>query len=74
MAKIKIYLEDDETIEQAEDLLFKAMQHHRAGAEHKQAFHQPSARDVFNKLIKEHEKTWSEIQKEINKIIDEDVF
>jgi hypothetical protein len=71
MAKVKIYLDKGETVEQVEDLLVKAFQQHAAGAEHKNAFHDPAARDVFNKLINEHEKMLESMIKEIMKVIDE---
>lgn len=74
MAKVKIYLEPHETPEDAEEMLKKALQHHEAGKEHKQAFHNPAARDVFNKLIKEHEKTWKKMMDDIFEVIDKDVF
>ena len=73
MAKVDIHLEPGETIEEAEEQLLKAMQH-QVGHEHKDAFHQPSARDVFNKLIKEHEKTLERTMKEIMGEIDSHVF
>jgi len=72
--KVEILLEKGETLEEAEELLYKAMQHHQAGHEHRSSFQQPSAREVFNKIIKEHDKTWKAMMKDIEKTIEEDVF
>lgn len=72
--RVQVFLDDGETIDSAHELLQKAMQKHVAGQEHKSAFHQPSARDVFNRMIKEHDKMWVDILKEIDKVIDDHVF
>lgn len=73
MAKVEIILENGETEEEVQEMLIKAFQHHAAGEEHKQAFHDPAARDVFNKLINEHEKVMADIMKEIFAVIDSEV-
>ena len=73
MAKVKIYLEPGETQDDVQELLIKAFQHHSAGAEHKQAFHDPAARDAFNKMINAHSKMFERMLKEVNQVIDEDV-
>jgi hypothetical protein len=73
MATVKIFLEPHETEADAQALLLKALTHHEAGAEHQEAFHQPAARDVFNRMIVEHDKMWAKMLKEINQVIDEEV-
>ncbi len=73
MATVKIFLEPHETEADAKDLLFKALTHHEGGEEHREAFHQPAARDVFNRMIVQHEDMWAKMLKEINQVIDEEV-
>lgn len=73
MATVKIFLDPHETEVDAQDLLLKALTHHEGGAEHKEAFHQPAARDVFNKMIVEHDKMWAKMLKEINQVIADEV-
>lgn len=72
MAKIEIHLEKGETEEEVEEMLLKAFQHHAAGKEHKQAFHEPAARDVFNFMINTHDKMWEKTLKEIIAVLDEE--
>lgn len=72
MATVKILLEKGETPEQVEEMLIKAFQHHAAGKEHKQAFHDPAPRDVMNKMINAHEKMWEKLSREISQVINED--
>lgn len=72
MAIVKIFLEPGETPEEAQEMLQKAYQYHAAGGEHKQAFHDPAPRDVFNKLINEHDKMLSKMLKEILEVLNED--
>lgn len=74
MAQVKIYLEKEETLEGAEEDLLKALQHHRTGVEHRETFHQPAARDVFRKLLKAHEKALKAIFKEVEEVIDEEIY
>jgi len=71
--KVEIHLEPGETKEEAEELLFKALHHHRAGEEHRHAFHQPGARDVFNRILKRHDEMWKRMMKQIEEVIDDDV-
>ena len=73
MATVKVFLEPHETEDDARDLLVKALTHHEAGGEHKEAFHQPAARDVFTKMINEHDKIWQQMLKEISAVIDDEV-
>lgn len=73
MATVKILLDEHETIEEAQESLLKALVHHDAGEEHKAAFHQPAARDVFETMIKEHDAMWDRILKEINGVLEEEV-
>lgn len=73
MAVVKILLEDNETPEEAEEMLLKALTHHSAGGEHKEDFTQPAARDVVHTLLNEHSKMWNNILKEIFEVIDEDM-
>lgn len=72
MAKIEIHLEKGETEEEVEEMLIKAFQHHAAGKEHKEAFHEPAARDVFNKMINVHDKMWDKTLREILAVLDEE--
>ena len=72
--KVDITLDQDETIEEAEDNLFKALSHQRQGDTHKEDFHQPSARAVCKKLISAHAKTMKAIYQEIEEALDEEVY
>ncbi len=73
MATVKIFLEPHETEADANDLLFKALTLHEEGTAHVATFHQPAPRDVFNKMIVEHDKMWAKMLKEISQVIDEEV-
>ena len=72
--KVDIHLEGTEDPIEAEELLLKALKHHREGVEHKEAFHQPAARDVMRRLMKAHEKALKAIYKEVGEVIDDEVF
>jgi hypothetical protein len=73
MAKVELHLEPGETEEEVQEMLIKAFQHHAAGKEHKEAFHEPAARDVFNYMINQHDKTWAKILQEVSVVLDEEV-
>jgi uncharacterized membrane protein YqiK len=73
LARVTIHLEKGESEEEVQEMLIKAFQHHSAGAEHKEAFHDPAARDVFNKMINEYDKMWAEMLKEIGEVLDGEV-
>lgn len=73
MARVTIHLEKNETEEDVQELLIKALQHHSAGKEHTSAFHDPAARDVCNKMINEYERMWKAMEKEINEVLDQEV-
>jgi hypothetical protein len=73
VAKVKVFLEPHETEDDARDLLLKALTHHEGGGEHQEAFAQPAARDVFNRMILEHDRMWAKMLKEIAALIDEEV-
>jgi len=70
MSEIKIYLEPDETIEEVQENLIKAFQAHALGEFHKEDFQDAAARDVYNKMIKEHEKMWEILLKEIAEVLE----
>jgi hypothetical protein len=73
MATVRIILDPHESEADARELLVKALTHHEDGAQHKQTFLQPAARDVYEKMMVEHEAMFSKMLKEINQVIDEEV-
>lgn len=73
MAKVKIFLEPGETVEDAESSLLKAMNHHNSGDVHSShSFTDPAMVDVSHRLINLHDKIYDEMLQEIFMALDKD--
>lgn len=73
MAKVKIELSKGETVEQAEDLLFKAVLAQSTGEAHDEDnFSDPAMADLINSLQKEHALMFQEMIQEINEELDKE--
>ena len=70
MAKIKILVGKNETIESAEDMLFKAMDMHRTGEIHKEEFHDPAMRDLSQQIEAKHREMFKDLLEEVLNVID----
>ena len=74
MAKVRIDLEGDETIKDAEELLYKALSMHRNGLAHTEngEFHDAAMQDLTGKMKDFFERQMEAMYKEINDAIDEE--
>jgi hypothetical protein len=72
MAKIKIFLDKDETQREAEDLLFKALNHHNSGNAHSESFEDPAMTDVVNRSQELYTKISQEMMQEIQDTLEQD--
>lgn len=70
MAKVNIILEKHETIEEAQEMLKKALELQETHSE--EAFDDPAMVDVENYLMREHAKIYAEMIAEINETLGED--
>lgn len=67
MAKVKILLENGETVEQAEFSLLKALNSHNNGDIHEgEAFADPAMTDLVQSMESEHAKIYADMLNEIN--------
>ena len=62
---VKITLEKGETIEQAEEKLYKALDSHRNGDLHTEDFTDPAMKDLIDKMLRMHDQTYQELLQEI---------
>lgn len=73
MAKVKIFLESGETVQDAEEALLKAMDHHNSGEVHSShKFQDPAMVDVTEKMERLHQKIYQEMLAEIFDALDQD--
>jgi hypothetical protein len=71
MADIKIILKKDETIEQVDNLLFKALDLHASGDVHlEESFDDPAMISTFDQLEKTQKQIYMEMLEEIFMEID----
>lgn len=71
--KVKIILEKHETMEEAEETLYKALDLHRTGDIHLQeSFDDPAMIDVSQRMEKIYEDIYKEMMEEITDALDED--
>lgn len=70
--KIKIILDKDQTKEEAEDLLFKALELHKNGEVHiDESFDDAAMIDTENRLKTIHSKIYADMLEEINEALEE---
>lgn len=73
MAKVKIFLEPGETIQDAEDSLMKSLVHHNSGDAHSnQTFQDPAMDAVADRMIDIHSKIYHEMMQEIYEVLDKE--
>lgn len=72
MAKIKVYLEKNETPEEADDLLYKALEHHRSGEQHTEGFTDPAMQDLAQKLEGKYADLYQQMLREIEEELDKE--
>ncbi len=72
MGRVKIYLGKNETAEQAEELLHKALSSQRNGDAHSDDFQDPVVRDVVDIAADAHEKMYQEMLREIADELDKE--
>lgn len=73
MAKIKVILENGETILDADNKLLKALNHHASGDIHiKESFEDPVMIDVTHFMESEYQKIYKDMIQEINDVLDEE--
>lgn len=73
MAKIKIFLEDNETIEEAQDNLYKALDSKVSGESHaSDLFDDPAAQDLANKLENLHKEMYDKLLLDVFEALDQE--
>lgn len=72
MAKVKIFLSPGETLQEAEDSLLKAMNHHNNGDVHSETFQDPAMDSVADRMIDAHSKIYKEMLEEIFETLDQE--
>jgi hypothetical protein len=70
MAKVKIYLDEGETIQDAEEQLRKALDLHSSGDIHvEESFDDPAMIHAEQEMVNMHKKVYDDMMKEIIDII-----
>jgi len=73
MAKLKILLDKGETLQEAEDLIFKALNHHASGDVHSShQFQDPAMAAVAERFEETFKKINQDMINEINETLDKD--
>jgi len=72
MARVKIILDKNETMHEAEETLFKALNMQRTGDVHKGDFVDPAMTDVALRMKGAHEIMYKEMLEEIEAVLDEE--
>lgn len=73
MAKVKIFVEEGETLEEAEDLIQKALNFHSSGEVHDEdSYEDPAMGNLTTLLEAMHQKTYDNIIREVIQALDKD--
>lgn len=73
MAEVKIFLDKDETVEDVESDLFKALNHHISGDVHTEdKFEDPAVQHTAETMQETHKKIYQDILNEIFTELDKD--
>jgi len=72
MPKIKIGLGKNETMFEAEEFLFKALDSHRSGDVHTEKFEDPAMEDVVNRMDEKHKMMYEKLIREIMDELDKE--
>ena len=70
--KLKVFLEDEETMHDADEALYKAVTHHSSGDAHTESFQDPAMEDFANNMICDHEKMVKDMMREISDLLDQE--
>ena len=70
MTKIKILLDKNETPEEAEEILYKALNAQRNGDIHTEDFSDPAMVDVVSVMEKFHKYIYVDMMREIQEVLD----
>lgn len=71
--KVKIFLEGNETVQDAESNLLKALEHHDSGGVHSShIFQDPAMASVADKMENEHAKIYHDMLQEIFDVLDQE--
>ncbi len=70
MANVKIMLGKDETVEEAKDALFKALNTQRNGDSHTENFSDPAMRNTISRMQEAYRKIYNEMVQEIFEELD----
>ncbi len=70
MTKIKILLDKNETPEEAEEILYKALNAQRNGDIHTEDFSDPAMVDVVSVMEKFHKDIYVDMMREIQEVLD----
>lgn len=73
MATVKIFLELNETEQEAKETLLKALSSAVSEEDDAAAFPNPAAQDVYNILMQSHQDIWDRLLRDISIIIDEEL-
>lgn len=73
MGKVKIFVDRNETVEDVEDSLLKAMNHHASGDVHDDDdFPDPAMVDVKDRMIIAHDVMYKNLLREVFEALEED--
>lgn len=72
MTKVKIIAENGETIDEAEEKLYKAMNSHRTGDMHTEEFSDPAMKDLLDRMKAKHGDMYEDMMREIFEVLDEE--
>jgi hypothetical protein len=72
MPNVKIKLKKGESIQEAEETLYKALNAQRTGDMHKEDFSDPAMADIVVRMQEEHDKLFKKILREIEEELDKE--
>ena len=72
MAHVKIILNKNETMHEAEETLFKALNMHRTGDQLTDDLQDPAMNDVVQRMETAHDKIYKEMMEEIEAVLDQE--
>lgn len=71
--KVKIELDKNQTREEAEELLYKALDSHRKGAQHGEEFQDPVMAELYSEMKANYGEIYYSMLDQINALIDKEV-
>jgi len=72
MTKVKIIAGKGESVEEAEEKLYKAMNSHRTGELHTEDFQDPAMKDLVQRMINKHGDMYKDMLDEIFNELDKE--